>query len=77
MDLRFRWGSCTEAHLLNFHWKMIPTPMGIIEYVVVHQMAQLIEKNYTPEFWHVVGLILPDYKDLKILLDKNGKELDK
>lgn len=76
MDLKYRWGSCTAAHRLNFHWKMILTPMRIVDYIVVHEMAHMVEKNHTPEFWHIIALVLPDYETRKDWLDKNGKDLD-
>ena len=76
MDLKYRWGSCTTAHRLNFHWKMILTPILIVDYLVVHEMTHIIEKNHTPEFWHLISIILPDYEDRKEWLDKNGKDLD-
>jgi predicted metal-dependent hydrolase len=47
-----------------------------VDYIVVHEMTHMIEKNHTPEFWHIIGLILPDYETRKEWLDKNGKDLD-
>jgi hypothetical protein len=47
--------------------------MRIVDYIVVHEMAHMTEKNHTPEFWHIIGLILPDYETRKEWLDKNGK----
>ena len=76
MDLKYRWGSCTSKHNLNFHWKMILTPMRIVDYIIVHELTHMIEKNHTPAFWHNIGLILPDYEVRKEWLDKNGKKIE-
>lgn len=76
IDLKYRWGSCSSKKTLNFHWKIILAPMTIVDYVVVHEMAHLIEKNHTPEFWELVGTVLPDYEQRKEWLRVNGKYLD-
>jgi predicted metal-dependent hydrolase len=47
---------------LNFHWATIFLPAGIVEYVVVHELAHLVEANHTPEFWLRVERTLPDDK---------------
>lgn len=54
---------------------MILTPKIIVDYIIVHEMAHLVEKNHIPAFWHNIGLILPDYEARKEWLDKNGKKI--
>ena len=76
IDLKYRWGSCASNNHLNFHWKIILAPMTIVDYIVVHEMAHLIEKNHTPEFWEIIGNVLPDYEQRKEWLRRNGKYLD-
>lgn len=53
-DNRYRWGSCTVKNNLNFNWRLIKAPMFVIDYVVVHELAHLIEANHTPQFWNIV-----------------------
>lgn len=76
IDLKYRWGSCTSGNTLNFHWKTILAPMRILDYIVVHEMVHLVEKNHTPEFWEIIKAILPDYEERKEWLKINGKYLD-
>ncbi len=76
LDLKFRWGSCTITHRLNFHWKVILTPLQIVDYIVIHEMTHMVEKNHTPKFWRTISHILPDYMERKAWLDKKGKYLD-
>jgi predicted metal-dependent hydrolase len=60
-DLKYRWGSCTPKNNLNFNWRLIKAPMRVTEYVVVHELAHLLEPNHTADFWAVVRSQLPDY----------------
>jgi predicted metal-dependent hydrolase len=68
MELQNRWGSCTEKGNLNFHWKCIMAPVRTIQYIVVHELAHLIQMNHSPAFWQEIDRIFPDYhKDVKWL----------
>jgi hypothetical protein len=46
-----------------------------VDYVVVHEMVHLKEKNHTDEFWSLMASILPDYEKRKEWLRVNGKLL--
>jgi predicted metal-dependent hydrolase len=71
-DLGFRWGSCSQAGNLNFHWATILLPPSIVDYVIVHELAHLVEPNHTPEFWLRVGRALPEYEQRKVWLAEHG-----
>lgn len=40
-------------------------PPEVIDYVVVHELAHLVELNHSPRFWTIVASIIPDYKALR------------
>lgn len=46
-----------------------------MEYVVVHELAHLIEMNHSKRFWKIVEEIIPDYKEQKRWLKENGDGL--
>lgn len=71
-DLGFRWGSCGQAGGVNFHWATILLPASIVDYVVVHELAHLVEPNHTPEFWQRVARVLADYEQRKAWLAEHG-----
>lgn len=50
---KYRWGSCTPKNNLNFNWRLIKAPMFVINYVIVHELAHLLEPNHTPRFWNI------------------------
>lgn len=71
---RTRWGSCSSAGNLNFSWYLVMAEETTIRYVVVHELAHLIEMNHSPSFWRIVEQVLPNYKTerekLKLLQKK-------
>lgn len=75
-DLRYRWGSCTPANSIHFNWRLIKAPMSVIEYIIVHELAHLIEPNHTPAFWTIVSVQLPQFEKAKEWLKQNGHQLE-
>lgn len=67
-----RWGSCTSKGNLNFSYRLIMAPLEIVDYVVVHELVHLIDKTHKKSFYNKVEKILPDYKERKKWLNKNG-----
>lgn len=69
-----RWGSCTSRSNLNFTWRLILLPLKIVDYVVAHELAHLVHHNHSKKFWAQVEKMLPDYKERRKWLKKNGEE---
>ncbi len=46
-------------------------PLPVIDYVVVHELVHLEEKNHTKPFWAKVKMLMPDYERHKDWLKKN------
>ena len=57
-----RWGSCSAKKSLNFSWRLAMADDDVIDYMVVHELAHIIEMNHSARFWAIVEGILPDYK---------------
>jgi predicted metal-dependent hydrolase len=72
---RTRWGSCSADRALNFSWRLILTPMEAVDYVVVHELAHTVFHNHSRKFWKKVEKIMPDYKERRKWLRKNGQQL--
>ena len=73
---RYRWGSCTVKNNVNFNWRLIKAPMFVIDYVIVHELAHLLEANHTPRFWNIVRAKIVDLDKAKTWLKENGDVLD-
>lgn len=76
VDNRYRWGSCTAKNNVNFNWRLIKAPMFVIDYVIVHELAHLIEANHTPRFWNIVRTQTPTMDKAKAWLKKGGQILE-
>ena len=75
-EMRFRWGSCSPAGNVNFNWRLVKAPMPVLEYVVVHELAHLLELNHTPEFWNILRIQCPHYLRSKQWLKEHGGLLE-
>ncbi len=65
-----RWGSCSYQGSINLNWQLIKLPERVIDYVVVHELAHIIELNHSANFWREVGNIIPEYRELRRELRK-------
>jgi len=75
-DSHFRWGSCTTRDNVNFNWRLIKAPMFVIDYVIVHELAHMIEANHTPKFWNIVSAQAPTMEKAKTWLKEHGQLLE-
>lgn len=71
-DLGFRWGSCGRDGQLSFHWATILLPPALIDYVIVHELAHLLEAKHTPRFWSAVERAMTDYEARRTRLAELG-----
>jgi predicted metal-dependent hydrolase len=74
-DQRTLWGSCSARGNLNFNWRLTLTPLEVLDYVVVHELAHLAEPNHSERFWERVARWCPDYKERRRWLRTNGAGL--
>ena len=47
----------------------------MLDYVVAHEVAHLVELNHSPRFWAVVRRLCPDYEAPRDWLRRNGAGL--
>lgn len=66
-----RWGSCSFKNTLNFSFKLAMVPPEVIDYIVVHELAHIPEKNHSANFWNKVEAVLPDYRARRKWLREN------
>ena len=63
-----RFGSCSAKNSLCFSLYLMAYPDAAIDYVVVHELAHIRQKNHSPAFYVEVAKVMPDYKErIKLL----------
>ncbi len=75
-NARRRWGSCSPNGNLNFNWRLILSPLFVIDYLIVHELAHLVVKNHSHRFWAKVEQMDPAYLKAEHWLKHNGYLLD-
>ena len=70
-----RWGSCGIHNDINLNWLLILTPPKVMEYVVIHELCHIQERNHSANFWALVEQHCPDYKELRLWLKQNGRSV--
>jgi len=67
-----RWGSCSADNVLRINFQLIMAPPEQLEYVVVHELCHVKEKNHSARFWNLVGELMPHYQVRRKSLKKDG-----
>lgn len=75
-DLGHRWASCNRNGVISFNWRSVMAPVWVFDYILVHEMAHLIERGHTGRFWRLISCIIPDYEKHALWLNENGPDLD-
>jgi predicted metal-dependent hydrolase len=69
---RTQWGNCSSGGVVRLNWQLVKMPLHLIDYVVVHELAHLVEMNHSAAFWRVVESACPEYKECRSELKSYG-----
>ncbi len=72
---KYRWGSCSRDSRLSLCWRIIMAPLNVMDYVLIHELVHIKEKNHSKKFWTTLETILPDYRKHRLWLKENGHRL--
>jgi len=74
--MKTRWGTCNVVeHRIWFNIELAKKSFPCIEYIVVHEMAHLLERGHGPKFKACMDKFLPDWRNLRKELNV-GSESD-
>lgn len=73
-NLHSRWGSCSSKGNVNLSTRLLFAPEDVQDYVIIHELAHLVEMNHSPRFWKLVAEAMPDYKMKEKWLRENGEQ---
>jgi len=69
---RFRWGSCSRDNRLSFSWRIIMASLAVIDYILIHELVHIKEKNHSKKFWNYLESVFPGYREQRHWLRENG-----
>lgn len=72
---RARWGSCSAQSGIRLNWRLIHLPPDLVDYVIAHEAAHLLEMNHSPRFWAVVERLHPGWRATRHELKRQGAAL--
>ena len=68
--MKTKWGSCSaEAHRIWLNLELAKKPVQCLEYLIVHELAHLIERHHDDRFTALMDKHLPDWKARRTLLN--------
>ena len=70
-----RWGSCSAKGNLSFNCLLMLVPEKVLDYVIVHELCHRREMNHSAKFWALVAQVLPNWRECRDWLRKNGTAL--
>ena len=65
---RTRFGSCSAKNSICYSWRLMQHPKAAVDYVVVHELAHILHKDHSREFYRTVERYMPDYRERQKLL---------
>ncbi len=69
-QMKTKWGTCNiKAKRIWINLELIKKPVYCIEYIVVHELTHLIEKNHNKRFKEIMDKFLPAWKSYKKALN--------
>ena len=72
--MKTRWGTCnTRDKRIWLSLMLAKTPVECIEYVLVHELTHLLERNHTPRFHALMTHFLPNWPALKQQLNQSAR----
>ena len=64
-----RWGSCSPTGKIILNTELIKASKGSIEYVIIHELCHLVNRNHDRAFFDLQNKMLPDWKKWKDRLE--------
>lgn len=69
--MRTRWGSCTpQTRSIRLNTELATKPPECLEYIVIHEMAHLLEPSHNRRFVGVMDRVMPEWRDVRARLNR-------
>lgn len=69
--MRTRWGSCnTKTRTIHLNTELAQKPPDCLEYIVVHELAHLLEPTHNARFIALMDRFMPEWKVYRTQLNR-------
>ena len=68
-SMKYRWGSCSNHGRILLNPELIKAPKACIEYVIVHELCHLVNRDHTKAFFELQSKEMPDWEKWKNKLE--------
>jgi predicted metal-dependent hydrolase len=69
--MKTKWGTCNiEAKRIWLNLELAKKPVSCLEYIVIHEMTHLLERNHNSRFVALMNRFLPNWKEVKEELNR-------
>lgn len=70
-NLKTRWGSCSIAkRRIWINLQLAEKPLACLEYIIIHELVHLLEKNHTPRFYALLERFRPTWREEEKILSE-------
>lgn len=66
------WGSLNAAGAVSLDLALVQAPPRVFEYVLVHELCHLLQRNHSPAYWAEVRARMPDHLQQRAWLKQHG-----
>jgi len=70
-----RWGSCSPEGAIALNWRLVQMPDSVRDYILIHELMHLCERNHSRRFWTLVERACPDHRIARRWLKAHEGEL--
>jgi predicted metal-dependent hydrolase len=69
--MKTKWGSCNHrARHIRLNTELVKKPKDLLEYVIVHEMAHLLEPTHSDRFMEILGEHYPSWHEARAELNE-------
>ena len=69
--MKTKWGTCNiEAQRIWLNLELAKKPIPCLEYIIIHEMTHLLERNHNSRFVALMNSFLPNWKEIKDELNR-------
>jgi zinc-dependent protease len=71
-NMKTRWGTCNiNKKRIWINLQLAQKDIDCLEYIIVHELTHLVEKNHNKRFYNIVEKYCPNYKQIQRKLNSN------